>query len=229
MATVLEPTAPAAGADEALYEIIDGRYVELLPMGAFQTVMATVLVEFLAPFVRQHRLGTVAGEHLFVLREDPPLHGAGRTSPSSRRGGHLRGCRRRTTPLGGRARPRRRGRQPDRPRRRLARQDPRVLRGRRRGRLGRLPQRTGRTYLRCRSTESASSFGTTPSTAACCPASGSLWRASSRTRGQPTSTVNPFKSHSSSDMRAARPARRRCTRRRRSAGGGCSRPRGSRA
>jgi Uma2 family endonuclease len=73
MATVLEPTAATAGADEALYEIVDGQYVEMVPMGAFQTVIATVLVGYLAPFVRQHRLGTVACETLFVLRDEPPL------------------------------------------------------------------------------------------------------------------------------------------------------------
>ena len=57
--TVLPPD------DDILYEVVDGKLVELGPMGAHEILLATVLVVHLANFVRQHQLGRVVQELLF--------------------------------------------------------------------------------------------------------------------------------------------------------------------
>ena len=64
-----ETTAPVLplSADEVLYEVVDGQRVEVPPMGARETHLATILVSFLAPFARTQRLGRVEGEMLFLL------------------------------------------------------------------------------------------------------------------------------------------------------------------
>lgn len=59
---------PSAGGD-SLYEVVAGRFVEKPPMGAYEGEIASLLLEFLAPFVRAHRLGKVVAEVLF--RIDP--------------------------------------------------------------------------------------------------------------------------------------------------------------
>jgi Uma2 family endonuclease len=51
--------------DDILYEVVDGKLVELGPMGAHEIWLATVLVVHLANFVRQHQLGRVMQELLF--------------------------------------------------------------------------------------------------------------------------------------------------------------------
>ena len=51
--------------DDILYEMVDGKLVELGPMGAHEIWLATVLVVHLANFVRQHQLGRVVQELLF--------------------------------------------------------------------------------------------------------------------------------------------------------------------
>ncbi len=43
--------------DDILYEVVDGKLVELGPMGAHEIWLATVLAGHLANFARQHQLG----------------------------------------------------------------------------------------------------------------------------------------------------------------------------
>jgi Uma2 family endonuclease len=51
--------------DDILYEVVDGKQVELGPMGAHEIWLATVLAGYLTNFVRQHHLGRVVQELLF--------------------------------------------------------------------------------------------------------------------------------------------------------------------
>ena len=51
--------------DDILYEVVDGKLVELGPMGAHEIWLATVLAGYLTNFVRQHQLGRVVQELLF--------------------------------------------------------------------------------------------------------------------------------------------------------------------
>jgi Uma2 family endonuclease len=60
------PAAPAADPD-LLYEVIDGRIVEKPPMGAFECAFASILIEYLAPFLRDTRVGRLHSEMLFDL------------------------------------------------------------------------------------------------------------------------------------------------------------------
>lgn len=53
--------------EEALYEIVDGQYLDLTPMSAYATWIASRLGQRLGPFVDEHALGTVVTEMLFVL------------------------------------------------------------------------------------------------------------------------------------------------------------------
>ena len=63
---IMPEVALANGLDtEALYEVIDGQRKELPPMGASQTNVANILLEFLIPFARTQNLGRVRGEMLF--------------------------------------------------------------------------------------------------------------------------------------------------------------------
>src|SRR5215468_2882678 len=59
--TVLAPI------DDLLYEVVDGQVVELVPMGAYEIRIATVLTMYLETFARQHRLGRAVQEMLFDL------------------------------------------------------------------------------------------------------------------------------------------------------------------
>ncbi|HUG91719.1 MAG TPA: Uma2 family endonuclease [Planctomycetaceae bacterium] len=52
---------------ETLYEVVDGRVVELEPMGAFESWLSNLLKDHLSPFVRSHGLGRVVHEMLFNL------------------------------------------------------------------------------------------------------------------------------------------------------------------
>jgi Uma2 family endonuclease len=63
-ATLTEPTAPP---DEGLYEIVRGQRVELPPMSAESTWIASRLQTRIDVFAEEHRLGTVVTEMLFIL------------------------------------------------------------------------------------------------------------------------------------------------------------------
>src|SRR5579871_1119549 len=67
--TMLEaPAAPAyPSVDEALYEVVDGRRVELPSMGVYASWIASELQSELRPFAKSRRLGTVVMEALFIL------------------------------------------------------------------------------------------------------------------------------------------------------------------
>jgi Uma2 family endonuclease len=63
--------APAASVpmtipDDMLYEVVEGKLVEKI-VGASEIEIATLLVGFLVPFVRAHRLGKVLGEMIFQI------------------------------------------------------------------------------------------------------------------------------------------------------------------
>lgn len=53
--------------DEPLYEVVDGREVELPPMGVPSVWITSSLISFLGPHVRAKRLGMVVAEMLFIL------------------------------------------------------------------------------------------------------------------------------------------------------------------
>jgi Uma2 family endonuclease len=53
--------------DDVLYEVIDGKAVELAPMGAYDVWLASELTEYLKSFARQHQLGRAVQEMLFDL------------------------------------------------------------------------------------------------------------------------------------------------------------------
>jgi Uma2 family endonuclease len=57
---------------DSLYEVVNGQRREKPPMGAFASLVASVLVEQLGAFVRSKRLGVVASETLFRLGIDGP-------------------------------------------------------------------------------------------------------------------------------------------------------------
>jgi Uma2 family endonuclease len=61
-ATALPITIP----DDMLYEVVGGKLVEKI-LGARELEIATILVGFVAPFVRDHRLGRVLGEMIFRI------------------------------------------------------------------------------------------------------------------------------------------------------------------
>jgi Uma2 family endonuclease len=57
---------PVIVPDEMLYEVVDGEIVEKI-VGVHEAEIATLLIEFLAPFARAHRLGRVFGETIFRI------------------------------------------------------------------------------------------------------------------------------------------------------------------
>jgi Uma2 family endonuclease len=61
----LPPAPPVDG--DSLYEVVNGRVVEKTPMGAYEGELASLLLEYLAPFIRTHQLGKVVVEVLFQL------------------------------------------------------------------------------------------------------------------------------------------------------------------
>jgi Uma2 family endonuclease len=68
-ATAITPEPIAAASlvpDDMLYEVVDGQIKEKV-VGAREIEIATLLIEFLAPFVRAHRLGKVLGEMIFRI------------------------------------------------------------------------------------------------------------------------------------------------------------------
>jgi Uma2 family endonuclease len=58
---------PPAPPDEPLYEVVNGRRVELPPMSTYATVIASFLQDHLGPHARANSLGLVVTETLFVL------------------------------------------------------------------------------------------------------------------------------------------------------------------
>jgi Uma2 family endonuclease len=69
--TTLEPVAEPLPLtqSEALYEVVNGRRLELPPMGAFPTRVASILDQNLGPYVKAKRLGRVDVEMLYRLDE----------------------------------------------------------------------------------------------------------------------------------------------------------------
>jgi Uma2 family endonuclease len=61
-ATAVPMTIP----DHMLYEVVGGKLVEKI-VGAREIEIAALLIEFLAPFVRVHRLGKILGEMIFRI------------------------------------------------------------------------------------------------------------------------------------------------------------------
>jgi Uma2 family endonuclease len=59
-------SVPMTIPDDMLYEVVEGKVVEKI-VGASEIEIATLLIEFLAPFVRAHRLGKVLGEMIFRI------------------------------------------------------------------------------------------------------------------------------------------------------------------
>ncbi len=73
-ASVLQPPFPpdTPAPEEPLYEVVNGRRVELPPMSAYSTLIASRIVQELGPYAKARRLGTVVAEMLFIL--DPVLN-----------------------------------------------------------------------------------------------------------------------------------------------------------
>lgn len=68
MATATTLNAPPTTTDpEGLYEVVDGRIVEIPPMGAFEVELASILQNWMGPFALSNRLGRVVTEMLFVI------------------------------------------------------------------------------------------------------------------------------------------------------------------
>jgi Uma2 family endonuclease len=66
-----ETTLPVQ--DEPLYEIVNGQRVDLPPMSAYATWIASCLHGLLWSYAREKGLGTSVGEMLFVLDAEPKL------------------------------------------------------------------------------------------------------------------------------------------------------------
>ena len=58
--------------DDMLYEVVDGQIKEKI-VGCQESEIATLLVEFLAPFVRMHQLGKIFGETIFLIDQAKDL------------------------------------------------------------------------------------------------------------------------------------------------------------
>jgi hypothetical protein len=69
--TIPEPVAETRppAESESLYEVVNGRRVELPPMGARPTHIANILGRRLGTFAEDHGLGNVEVEMLFLLDE----------------------------------------------------------------------------------------------------------------------------------------------------------------
>ena len=70
MSAVLEPGELTGN---VLYEVIDGEFREVEPMGAFAVQLAAVLFGAIQEFARTAGCGVAAIEQLFLLRRDPAL------------------------------------------------------------------------------------------------------------------------------------------------------------
>ena len=60
-------SGPAWILDEPRFEVVDGQRVELPPMGARSSRLASVLAQHLGPFARTHTLGRVDMEMLYLI------------------------------------------------------------------------------------------------------------------------------------------------------------------
>jgi hypothetical protein len=77
-ATLTEPpmTTPATTLpteDEALYEVVAGQVMETAPMAANAIHLASILLGWLAPYLRIARLGRVECEMLYLIDTDAGL------------------------------------------------------------------------------------------------------------------------------------------------------------
>ena len=68
----LASSFPMSLPDDMLYEVVDGKIVEKT-VGVYEADIATLLIEFLAPFVAAHRLGRVFGETIFRIDQSKNL------------------------------------------------------------------------------------------------------------------------------------------------------------
>jgi Uma2 family endonuclease len=68
----LASSFPMSLPDDMLYEVVDGKIVEKI-VGVHEAEIATLLIEFLAPFARLHRLGRVFGETIFRIDQSKNL------------------------------------------------------------------------------------------------------------------------------------------------------------
>lgn len=73
-AAAIEPelSRPPLG-DDVLYEVIDGKIVEIAHMGAIENRLASFLLELIGPFARANKLGVAVTETLFVLNRKKKL------------------------------------------------------------------------------------------------------------------------------------------------------------
>jgi Uma2 family endonuclease len=68
-----EPIAPQTVVpDDMLYELVEGQLQEK-NVGIPESEIATLLIEFLAPFLRSHRLGKLFGEAIFRIDQQKDL------------------------------------------------------------------------------------------------------------------------------------------------------------
>ena len=65
--TITVPTTSAIPDSESLYEVVDGQIQEKPPMAAISVRIASVLLGWLAPFLRQEPLGRASIEMLHLL------------------------------------------------------------------------------------------------------------------------------------------------------------------
>src|SRR5262245_10241329 len=70
MATALNESAEDLDLGDRLYEVVEGVRVENPPMGAFENVLASLLVSALNEFARPRRLGIAVTEVLFLIEPD---------------------------------------------------------------------------------------------------------------------------------------------------------------
>ncbi|HEV3162423.1 MAG TPA: Uma2 family endonuclease [Isosphaeraceae bacterium] len=71
--TPLEPIRVTPWGDEPLYEVVNGQRVELPPMGAYPTEVASSLTVTLGAYASQNGLGKVVGEMLFLIDRETGL------------------------------------------------------------------------------------------------------------------------------------------------------------
>ena len=77
MSTAIQPQKPAkmpegsapsvVVGDEPLYEIVDGNRVDLPPMSALSSLIASDLLSEMSPFAKSRKVGRVVGEAIFLL------------------------------------------------------------------------------------------------------------------------------------------------------------------
>ena len=68
-----QPTVSAPVVEDGLFEIVEGRRVEMPPMSAYEVQIASFLLVNLGVFANTHQLGRVVGEMLFALEPDQKL------------------------------------------------------------------------------------------------------------------------------------------------------------